>query len=40
MLRREPTEEKEEIQRIIDALDSLEWTKLVASQDLERQEES
>ena len=39
MLRREPTGEEAEHQRILDAVDSPEWAKLVASKDVKPQGE-
>jgi hypothetical protein len=39
MLRREPTGEEAEQQRILDAMDSPEWAKLVASKDVKPQGE-
>ena len=40
MLRREPTEEEAEQQRILDAMDSPEWAQPIASKDVERQGKS
>jgi hypothetical protein len=39
MLHQEPTEEEAEQQRILDAVDSPEWAKLVASKDVKPQGE-
>ena len=37
MLHQEPTQEEQEQQRILDAMDSPEWAKLIASKDVKPQ---